>query len=108
MLLPLKSYGFIAKNYLVQRPNRLAWTFAFRTLVTAVSCVGKSNLTLSLIIILGCSMAGVSCGPIAELKSFSDADLTPPVLVKVCSLSPTEIELTFDEQCTAVVEGLKI
>jgi len=77
-------------------------------LAAAVNCVGKSNLALSLVIILGCSMACVYCGPIAELKSFSDADLTPPVLVKVCSLSPTEIELTFDEQCTAMVEGLKI
>lgn len=66
------------------------------------------NLAISLVIILGCSLSGVSCGPIAELKSFSDADLTPPVLIKVCSLSPTEIELTFDEQCAAVVEGLKI
>lgn len=68
----------------------------------------KSNLTLSLGIILGCSIAGVSCGPIAELIDFSDADLTPPALVKVCSLSPTEIELTFDEQCITMVEELKI
>jgi len=68
----------------------------------------KSNLAMSLFIILSCSMAGVSCGPIAKLKSFSDADLTPPVLVNICSLSPTEIELTFDEQCSAVAEGVKI
>ncbi len=68
----------------------------------------KSNLALSLVIILGCSIAGVSCGPIAELIDFSDADLTPPALVKVCSISPTEIELTFDEQCITMVEELKI
>jgi len=68
----------------------------------------KANPALCLVIILGCSMAGVSCGPIAELKSFSDTDLTPPALVNVCSISPTEIEITFDEQCTAMVEGLQI
>lgn len=68
----------------------------------------KMNLAMSLVTILGCSIAGISCGPIAELKSFSDADLTPPALVNVCSLSPTKIELTFDEQCTTVVKGLKI
>ncbi len=67
-----------------------------------------SNLALSLVIILGCSMAGVSCGPIAEIKDFSDTDLTPPALVNVYSLSPTEIELSFNEQCTTLVECLNI
>ncbi len=68
----------------------------------------KSIPAICLVIILSCSMAGVSCGPITELKSFFDADLTPPVLVNISSLSPTEIELTFDEQCSTVVEELKI
>ena len=48
MLLPLESCAFnrafSAKNYQVQRPNILCWTFALRTSVTDVICAGDHKL----------------------------------------------------------------
>jgi hypothetical protein len=44
MLLPLESCTFSEKNYKVQRPNILCWTFALRTSVADVICAGDHKL----------------------------------------------------------------
>ncbi len=68
MLLPFESYTFSAKNYQVQRPYILSWTFALRTSVAYIICAGKISFLIAALAILSLILFSCSKPAIQELS----------------------------------------
>jgi len=50
----------------------------------------------------------VSCGPVPDPRAGQEVDLHPPVIESVCSTSPGELSIGFDEEASLVPEKIRI
>ena len=65
----------------------------------------KKNRTLSLFFVLALVVA---CGPVPDPRSVPEVDLHPPQIESVCSISPSEISIRFDEEASLTPERTRV